>query len=351
MKNLEVSIKGRIIGPDRPSFVICEAGVTNYGEFDLAKKQIDAAVTAGVDAIKFQLWRTENLISKKISKRLEGELGFNWFDRLKYKELSKEEVKALQDYATEKNILFFATPHDLDSLKYLTEDLKVPLLKVGSGEAHNYDFLRAIGQTGLPVLISFGFQTDSEILKAVKVLKEAGAAWVVPMHCTTAYPTPPAIVNLKRLEWFRDNFGPIFGFSDHSVGWHICLAARTKGALVFEKHLTFDKTDPRSLDNPGALLPDEFKQFVSQTRDIEESMVSPSPKVLNQSRDQAREWAGQSIVVARDVKKGEIIEMTMLAFKRPAKGGLSPEQTNLLIGKRAKNDISEDEQILLIHLY
>ncbi len=330
-------------------FIICEAGVTNYGDFKIAKKQIDAAVAAKADAVKFQLWRTEDLVSKKVAKKYQKELGYDWFARLKYKELTPREMKALQLYAKKNGILFFATAHDEASLNYLDKELHVPFFKVGSGEANNSDFLKKVGKRKKPVFISFGFQTDVEVRRAVRVLKQSGAPRVIPFHCTTEYPTPFAHVNLPRMDWLRKECG-VAGFSDHSVGRHACLAAVARGAAVIEKHLTFDKADPRSLDNPGALLPDEFMALVREVRNIEDALRTPSLVVLRKVRAKARAWAEQAIVAARDITAGDKITRAMLAFKRPAKGGISANEIDRIIGRKTRVLIPTDEQVLLKHL-
>lgn len=330
-------------------FIICEAGVTNYGNFNLAKKQVDAAVAAKADAVKFQLWRTEYLVSKKVAKRYEKTLGYNWFARLKYKELSPDKIKKLQMYAKKKGIIFFATAHDNASLEYLDKKLHIPFLKVGSGEADNEDFLKNVGRCKKPVFISFGFHTDAEVHTAVRVLKKFGAPKVIPLHCVTKYPTPFEAVNLPRMDWLRKEFD-IAGFSDHSVGKHACIAAVALGAAVIEKHITFDKTDPRSLDNPGALLPGEFAALVREVREVEAALRTPSSASLKKERASARAWAGQAIVAARDIKMGEKIVRAMLAFKRPAKGGIPANKVGIILGKKAKVVIPIDEQVLLKNL-
>ncbi len=330
-------------------FIICEAGVTNYGDFRLAKKQIDAAVAAKADAVKFQLWRTEDLVSKKIAKKYEKHLGYDWFARLKYKELSRGEIKKLQAYAKKKSIIFFATAHDVASLEYLDKELRVPFFKVGSGEADNIDFLKNVGQRRKPVFISFGFQTDAEVRKAMRVLKKSGAPKVIPLHCVTKYPTPFEAINLPRMDWLRTEFG-VAGFSDHSVGRHACIAAVARGASVIEKHLTFDKTDPRSLDNPGALMPDEFSALVREVREVEAALRAPSFASRKKARADARAWAGQAIVAARDINAGEKIMRATLAFNRPDTGGISASEVGRIIGKKTKVPIPTDEQVLLKHL-
>lgn len=325
-------------------FIICEAGVTNYGDMRLAKKQIDAAVAAKANAIKFQLWRTTDLVSQKVAKRYEKKLGYDWFERLKYKEFAPEDMQELQAYAQRRGIVFFATAHDDTSLEYLDVRLRVPFFKVGSGEVDNEAFLENVGRRRKPVFISFGFHTDAEVHHAMSVLRRAGARGVTPLHCTTRYPTPPDAVNLCRIDWFRDTFGTV-GFSDHSVGWHACLAAVARGATIIEKHLTFDKNDPRSLDNPGALLPNEFKAMVCAIRDIEAMLRPPRSSFVTRERARAREWAGQAIVAARAIAVGEILTNDMICFKRPAKGGILARDVREVVGKRVRLEIPVDEQI------
>lgn len=342
-----VKLLDREVGEGKPVFIICEGGLTNYGDLDLAKKQIDAAVAAGADAIKFQAWHTEDLISRTIAKRLEGELGYDWFERVKYKEFSRDQLKELQQYAGEKGIAFFATPHDEWGLKVLTEELDVSYLKIGSGEAHNFDFLERVGKCGKPVIISFGLQSDAEAVRAVHTLQDAGAAGVVALHCLTAYPGPYEMIGLPRIAHLRELLGVPVGLSDHSVGRHILLAGVTLGAVAIEKHLTFDKSDPRSLDNPGALNPDEFVALVREIRDIEKALRVIPEKERMEFLAGSRDWAGQSIVAQKDIPAGVVLDRSMIAFKRPAKNGLAPETAESILGKKTKRAIPADEQIQL----
>jgi N,N'-diacetyllegionaminate synthase len=344
------SVGTRRIGRGAPLFIICEAGVTNYGERELALRQVDAAVQAGADAVKFQLWRTEHLVSRRVAQRLERDLGYNWFDRLKAKELSHDDIRAVAAHARERGILFLATPHDDESLAFLVEQLDVPMLKVGSGESHNLEFLHRVGAHRKPVLISFGLQTDEEAMGAVEALRHAGAPAIAALHCVTQYPTPPQLADLPRIPALASLLNILVGYSDHTVGWHIPLAAAALGACVLEKHLTFDKADPRSLDNPGALLPDEFSAFVRQVRELESALAAPTEEQLASSRRRARDWAGQAIVAAREIAAGTVIERGMLALKRPARNGLGPESLGTVVGRRTRRAVAHDEQITLSDL-
>jgi N,N'-diacetyllegionaminate synthase len=339
------TVGARRIGRSEPVFVICEAGVTNYGSRTLAMRQIDAAVEAGADAVKFQAWQTAELVSRSVAARLTPELGFDWFDRLKSKELTRDDLRALRDYAGERGIVFFVTPHDAPSLEFVVRELEPPLIKVGSGEAHNAHFLGLVGATRIPTLISFGFHENAEARLAVDHLRAAGAPAVAAMHCVTEYPTPPALANLDRIRALAALLDVPVGYSDHTVGWHVPLAAVACGARILETHLTFDRNDPRSLDNPGALLPDDFRTFVQHVRDVEQALAVPPAELQHDSHVRAREWAGQAIVAARLIDAGETVSREMLAFKRPARGGLGPEQLNVVLGRRTRRAVPADEQI------
>ncbi|MEK7659991.1 MAG: N-acetylneuraminate synthase family protein [Patescibacteria group bacterium] len=344
-----IRIGKHTIGDGHPVFIICEGGVTNYGQYALAKKQIDAAVAAKADAIKFQLWNTASLVSKVSAQKYQKKLGYNWYTRLKSRELSFTNLKKLFAYAQKKHITCFASPHDEESVDKLVA-LGVDCIKVGSGEAHNHRFLSHVASKKIPVIISFGMHTPKEIQSSVRLLVSRGTPSVIPLHCTTEYPTKPQHAALRQIYELQHMVtGPV-GYSDHTVGYHVPLAAIAMGIKVMEKHITFDKSDPRSLDNPGALLSDEFITFVSAARDVEASMVFrdlSTKKSLNKSRL----WAGQSIVAARKITRGENITESHILFKRPLIGGLGPEQLNHIIGRRAKQHIAPDEQITLRNTY
>lgn len=197
------------------------------------------------------------------------------------------------------------------------------------------------------MIISFGLQSDDEAIRAVRTLQDAGAAGVVALHCLTAYPGPYEMIGLPRIARLRELLGVSVGLSDHSPGRHVMLAAVGLGAVAVEKHLTFDKSDARSLDNPGALLPDEFAALVREIRDIEKSMRDVSEAERLAFLKKSRDWAGQGIVASRDIPAGAVIEEAMLAYKRPGRGGLEPDEAQKIIGKKAIRPIPEDEQITL----
>ncbi len=325
--------------------VICEAGVTNYGDPALAARQVDVAGDSGSDAVKFQAWKTENLISKPVAERLSGELGWNWFDRMASRELSEAELLALQERAVGRGLLFFATPHDDASLDFLADELDAPCLKIGSGEASNWRFLRRVAAARKPVMIAFGLQDDDEARRAVELLREAGAPEVIAFHTVSVYPTPPELAALDRIPRLAELLDVPIGISDHTVGWHIPLAAVALGARAVEKHLTFDKTDPRSLDNPGALEPREFAEMTRQIRELERALRPPPED--DERITAARDWALQAVVAARALPEHHVLEAADLAFKRPARGGLPASEVERILGRRLCRAIELDEQIKL----
>lgn len=345
-----VLLDGRRVGFSECPYVICEAGVTNYGDVEVARRQIDAAVAAGADAVKFQSWRTEELVSRPTAARLRDIVGFDWFDRLKSKELPAKAFFGLQQYAESRGIAFISTPHDRPSLDLLDHELDVPFFKIGSGEAHNLGFLRDVASRRKPVVISFGFQSDSEVEAAVAALRTGGAPAIVVLHCVTVYPTPFDLADLPRLARLRALTGLPVGYSDHTVGRHVLLSAVALGACMLEKHLTFDKEDPRSLDNPGALLPEEFSGMVHEVRELWQALKTPEGNARVEAAQQARAWAGQSIVAARALTAGVVLEPDMLRLKRPADGGLGPEQFEAVVGRRLVRPVDADEQITALHL-
>jgi N,N'-diacetyllegionaminate synthase len=326
-------------------FIVCEAGVTSFGDPELAHRQVDVAADSRCDAVKFQAWRTDSLVSRREARRLSGELGHDWYQRMAERELPFDELRRLQEHAAQRGLLFFATAHDEASLEFLVADLDVPCLKVGSGESNNWSFLRRVGETGKPVLVAFGLQDDAEAQRAVAILLESGASEVVAFHTVSVYPTPPELVGLRRIPRLTELLGVPVGISDHTVGWHVPLAAVALGARAIEKHLTFDKGDPRSLDNPGALEPSEFPEMVRQVRELELALAPPvgtDERVVD-----SRGWALQAVVAARRLEEGHVLADDDVAFKRPGLGGVPAAEVDRLLGRPLVRLVEQDEQIHL----
>jgi N,N'-diacetyllegionaminate synthase len=325
-------------------FVVAEAGVSNYGDPELAHRQVSAAAEAQADAVKFQAWRTDELVSRST------ETGARWHERMAGRELPLEAFAELQADAAERGLTFFATAHDATSLRFLVEELDLPLLKVGSGEASNWEFLRLVGAARRPVLIAFGLQTDEEAKRAVTVLRDSGAPQVTALHTVTIYPTPFEHAGLERIPQLAELLDAPVGYSDHTVGSHVALAAVALGARTIEKHLTFDKSDERSLDNAGALEPAEWLDFVRAVREVETALSRPSAAELDEARAEFRDWALQALVAARDLEAGTRLTASDVSAKRPAKGGIPASELESVVGRRLRRRVAADEQIRLADL-
>jgi N,N'-diacetyllegionaminate synthase len=324
-------------------FVAAEAGVSNYGDPELAHRQVDAAADAGADAVKFQAWRTSELVSRST------ELGRRWHERMAGRELPPESFAELQAHANERGLAFFATAHDAWAVDFLV-GLDVSLLKVGSGEASNWEFLRVMGAAARPVLIAFGLQSDEEAQRAVEVLLEAGAPDVTALHTVTIYPTPAHLAGLERMTRLAALLDVPVGYSDHTVGRHVSLAAVALGAQALEKHLAFDKTDDRSLDNAGALEPAEWIDFVREIRELESALGEPAGEELDEARAGFRDWALQAVVAARDLEAGAELAHEDLSAKRPLGDGVPASDLESVVGRRLRRAVAADEQIRLADL-
>ncbi len=330
--------------------IIAEAGVNHNGSLDIAKQLIDKAVEAGVDIIKFQTFKSEKLVSKtarqaeyqqrNIGKKDEGQLAM-----LKKLELSQTDHEELMAYCKKKGIRFFSTAFDMDSIGYL-HSLGLGLWKIPSGEVTNYPYLRKIAQYHEPVILSTGMCELSDIEATVNVLLEFGLnkEQITILHCNTEYPTPYEDVNLKAMVEIRVRFGVNVGYSDHTKGIEVPIAAVALGATVIEKHFTLDK-NMEGPDHKASLEPDELKAMVNAIRNIERSLGS-GHKSISGSEKKNIEIARKSIVAACPIKKGEMFTEDNLTVKRPG-NGISPMRWNEVIGKIAIKDFEEEEMIAL----
>lgn len=330
--------------------IIAEAGVNHNGSLDIAKQLIDKAVEAGVDIIKFQTFKSEKLVSKaarqaeyqqrNIGKKDEGQLAM-----LKKLELSHADHEELMAYCHEKGIRFFSTAFDMDSIEYL-HSLDLGLWKIPSGEITNYPYLRKIAQYHEPVILSTGMCELSDIEATVNVLVEFGVEkeQITILHCNTEYPTPYEDVNLRAMLEIRDRFGVNVGYSDHTKGIEVPIAAVALGATVIEKHFTLDK-NMEGPDHKASLEPDELKNMVVAIRNIERALGA-GHKTVSESEQKNIEIARKSIVAACPIKKGEMFTEDNLTVKRPG-NGISPMRWNEVIGKVATKDFEEEEMIAL----
>ena len=327
------------------TFIIAEAGVNHNGSFELAKQLVDKAVQAGVDCIKFQTFNSKNLVSAQAQKaeyqKKTTDSNESQLDMLKKLELSHEQFKELKEYCDQKGIMFLSTPFDLESIDFLAE-LGVKIWKIPSGEITNYPFLRAIGKRKESVIMSTGMCTLEEVRDAVKVLNEFGTNDITLLHCTTEYPAPYDSVNLNAMLTLKKEFGFNVGYSDHTNGIEIPIAAVAVGAIVIEKHFTLDK-NMEGPDHKASLEPDELKQMVQGIRHIE-TALGDGNKQPSEVEKKNIAIARKSIVAKFDIKKGEKFTEGNLAAKRPG-NGISPMKWNNVVGKVAKKDFSVDELI------
>lgn len=332
------------------TLIIAEAGVNHNGSMQIAKQLIDKAVEAGVDIIKFQTFKSEKLVSKaakqaeyqqrNIGKKGEGQLAM-----LKKLELSQQDHEELIAYCNEKGIRFFSTAFDMDSIDYL-HSLNMGLWKIPSGEITNYPYLRKIAQYHEPVILSTGMCELSDIEATVKVLLEFGVQkeQITILHCNTEYPTPFQDVNLKAMLEIGEKFGVQIGYSDHTKGIEVPIAAVALGASVIEKHFTLDK-NMEGPDHKASLEPDELKAMVSAIRNIEQALGS-GHKTISESEQKNIEIARKSIVASCPIQAGELLTEDNLTVKRPG-NGISPMRWNEVVGTVAMKDFDEEEPIVL----
>ena len=328
-------------------FIIAEAGVNHNGSTELAKKLIDIASNAGADAVKFQTFKAENLVSKHAQKAdYQKETTDNkesQFDMIKKLELDIDIHKELMAYCHEKNIMFLSTPFDHDSINMLNK-LGLKIFKIPSGELTNLPYLRHIGRLNKEVILSTGMADIGEIEDALDVLIEAGTDKdkITVLHANTMYPTPMHDVNLRAMVTIGNTFNIPFGYSDHTLGIEVDIAAVAMGATVIEKHFTLDKT-MEGPDHKASLEPSELIAMVKCIRNIERALGS-SIKKPSPSEQPNIVIARKSIVAAHHIKKGEILTKKNLSIKRPA-DGISPMRWDEIIGTKALTSYEVDTPI------
>ena len=331
--------------------IIAEAGVNHNGDIDKAKSLIDNAVEAGVDYIKFQTFKTELCISKNAIKadyQIENTQNSSesQLEMVKKLELSFEQFVELEEYCQQKGMKFLSTGFDTDSLDFLA-GLGVKIAKIPSGEITNLPYLRKVATLFTEVILSTGMATITEIKDAIKVLTDNGVSKdkITVLHCNTEYPTPMEDVNLKAMLHIHRELGVPVGYSDHTLGIEVPIAAVALGATVIEKHFTLDKTLPGP-DHKASLEPEELKAMVSAIRNIEKAVGGSGIKEVSASEAKNKPIVRKSIVAAKKIVKGESFTVENLTVKRPGIG-ISPMQWDEVIGKTAKKDFEKDDLIEL----
>lgn len=327
--------------------IIAEAGVNHNGRMDLARQLIVAAKAAGANYIKFQTFRAENLASRYAQKAAYQKIVTgaqqSQLDMLRNLELSHDQFKELMDFSIQNGIEFISTPFDFESLRFL-DTLPMPFWKIPSGEITNLPYLIEIAHTQKPVVMSTGMSNMEEILAAVTVLKKHGTDELSLLHCNTQYPTPFEDVNLCAMAEIEKVTGLPVGYSDHTLGIEVPIAAVAMGACVIEKHFTLDRSLPGP-DHKASLEPDELAHMVRAIRNVETAMGN-GHKVPTPSEQKNIAVARKSIVALRAIQKGEILSEENITTKRPGTG-LSPMRWFEVVGTRAIRDFTEDEMITL----
>jgi len=341
----KVKIGKKMLGEREPCFIVAEAGVNHNGNVDLAKKLIDAAKDARADAVKFQAFKTEKVVTKyaekaNYQKETTG-LSESQYEMIKRLELKEEEFVELYDYSKKKNIIFLSSAFDKESVDLL-DYLGVPAFKVASGEITNFPLLQYVAEKKKPIILSTGMSTLDEIEDALEIIRQKGVEDIVPLHCVTSYPAKIEDANLKVIETLRHRFKLPVGFSDHTLGITVPIAAVTLGAVLIEKHFTLDKTLPGP-DHRGSLEPDELKDMIKAIRDVEQAL-GDGIKKPTEDEERIKKTVRRSIVAKVEIPKGTVITENMLDFKRPGTG-IEPKNLNEVIGKKTKKDIKPDELI------
>ena len=329
-------------------YIIAEAGVNHNGRLDLALRLCDVAKAAGVDAVKFQTWKTEKIVTQTAAKatyQVENTHSNEetQFDMLKKLELSYRQFFEIKEYCDKIGIDFLSTPDEEDSLNFLV-DLHLPVLKIGSGEVTNIPYLRRIGSKHLPVILSTGMSYLSDVETAYRTLLKAGAKSVSLLHCTTNYPCPMSEVNLRAMQTLKDAFHCVVGYSDHTMGIEIPIAAAAMGAEIIEKHFTLDK-EMDGPDHKASLNPEELKQMVVAIRHIEQAL-GDGIKEPNESEKQISEVVLKRIVAATPIKEGEVLSADNMTVKRSTVG-LKASLWDLVNGRIATCNYAIDEPIII----
>lgn len=326
--------------------IIAEAGVNHNGSLELAKKLVDAAKECGADIVKFQTAKLESLVSKcaPMAEYQKNNIGQekSQSDMLKDLLLAFEDFVELKKYCEEVGVEFLSTPFDIESIYFLKDMVRV--WKVPSGEITNLPYLVEIGKTKMPVILSTGMCEMEEIEAAVEILFKNGTEDITLLHCNTQYPTPYEDVNLRAMNSLKEKFGVKVGYSDHTKGIEVPIAAVAMGATVIEKHFTLDR-NMEGPDHKASLEPGELKQMIQSIRNIECALGDEEKKPSASEKPNIK-VARKSIVAARKIKAGEIFSEENLTTKRPG-NGISPMKWYEVMGKKSPRDFEEDELISL----
>lgn len=341
----QIKIGKKLIGLQDPCFIIAEAGVNHNGDIVLAKRLIDVAVEAGADAVKFQTFKAENVVTSsaekaEYQKNATGTVE-SQYEMIKKLELSEADFWDLSEYAKETGIIFLSTPFDEESVDLLAQ-IGVPAFKIPSGEITNFPLLRKIAQKSRPIILSTGMATLGEVEEALNYLKKHGTEEIILLHCTTSYPAPVKSVNLRAMDTLRCAFQVPVGYSDHTEGITVPIAAIAMGACVIEKHFTLDRKLPGP-DHRASLEPQELIAMVKAVRDVELAR-SNGVKGPTEEEEGIKMVARRSIVAKCDIRVGGVLTEGDLVIKRPGTG-IEPRYFDSILQKKARVLIQRDQVI------
>lgn len=326
----KIKIGNKIIGEEEPCFILAEVGSNHNGSLEQAKKLIDVAVGAEADAVKFQIFKAEELSADEKTQRM-----------LKEFELRREWIMELSEYAKRKNIMFLATPFDIEAVDLLDE-INAPAFKIASGDLTDLPLIKYIAEKGKSIILSVGLGSLEEIREALDTIYSTGNRNVALLHCVASYPTKTEDVNLKVIETLKQKFQIPIGFSDHTREVSIPIGAVALGANIIEKHFTLDRK-LKGPDHPYALEPEELKIMVKGIRDVEKALGSGTKNIAD-SEKQGLVEGRRSIYAKVNISKGTTIRSDMLSILRPAVG-IAPKYIDTVIGKKAKKEIKSYESI------
>ena len=358
-KTIKLQIRGgefqpveKVIGENEPCFIIAEAGVNHNGSLETAKRLVDVAKWAGADAVKFQTFKSEDLVTRQAPQADYQEMNSgktqSQFDMLKALGLTGTDFKEIKNYCDEKEIIFLSTPHTEEAVDFLYD--LVLAYKIGSGDLTNLPFLKKIAQKQKPIILGTGMGTLDEVKEAVETIKSQGNNQIIPLHCTTNYPCPPEEVNLRAMQTMQKELDCLIGYSDHTQSFEVPQMARNLGAVVIEKHFTLSR-DMEGPDHKASFEPPELKRMIELIRrdtqiPLSELILGSYEKKPTSNELKVIPIVRKSLVAEKYIPKDKIIEREDLIIKRPGTGIL-PKKINEVVGKRAKQDIGKDSLIKL----
>lgn len=338
---MKVKIGNRFVGDGEPTFIIAEAGANHNRDLNMTKKLIDVAADAKADAVKFQTYSAETLYSKR-TPAFSKDNEIKPFDLIKSVELPRKWQRELSEYAHEKGIMFLSTPFDYEAVDEL-DDIGIPAFKFASSEIVDLELLKYTASKQKPILLSTGMASLCDIEDAINAIHSEENEDIILLHCNSLYPTPSEVVNLRAMKTMRDTFKLPIGFSDHTLGISIPLAAVGIDACVIEKHFTLD----RHLSGPDhsfAIEPNELKELVVGIKAIDAAKGDGIKQCSELENDDAYQKSRRSIIAKQDIPVGVVITRDMLVVKRPGYG-ISPKLIDIVVGRTTKLDIKEDEWI------